>query len=63
MNETDCLRPVTGRTCIQSLANGWIGCNDLCPICTTRFMAALDTLGPLAWHPAFVQRATPDQMP
>lgn len=48
------------RSCIQALANGWIGCSDLCPVCTTRFMAALDGLGEdLDWHPAFVERADP----
>lgn len=46
------------RSCIQSLANGWIGPSDLCPVCTTRFMAALDGLGEqLDWHPAFAERA------
>jgi hypothetical protein len=54
----DCQHRVGGRTCIQSLANGWIGCTDLCSTCTSRFMAALDALGEeLDWHAAFIQRA------
>jgi hypothetical protein len=55
-----CLRALDykGETCIQRLAGGWCGPNDLCAVCTGRFMAALDGLGePLNWHPGFVQRA------
>lgn len=49
----------SGRSCIRRLANGWLTQSDLCPACTRRFMAALDTLGePLDWHEAYVQRAT-----
>lgn len=58
----ECRKPDrSGRSCIQALANGWIGCSDLCPVCTARFMAALGGLGEtLDWHPAFVQRAEQD---
>lgn len=47
-----------GRSCVQRLANGWIGAGDLCGPCTRRFMTALDGLGePLDWHDGYVQRA------
>lgn len=51
-------RDRSGRSCVQALANGWIGPTDLCPACTVRFMAALEALGePLDWHPEFTRRA------
>jgi hypothetical protein len=51
-------RDRSGHSCIQQLANGWHGPADLCPVCTARFMAALDDLGEeLDWHRSFAQRA------
>jgi hypothetical protein len=50
-------RPNTD-TCIQRLAAGWILPNDLCPPCTSRFMAALESLGDrLEWSQGFRDRA------
>jgi hypothetical protein len=42
-------------TCLQSLAEGWITPSDLCPVCTSAIIAALD--GAMAWHPNFRDRA------
>lgn len=45
-------------TCIEALAEGWIGAPDLCPTCTAAFMTALDSIsGPLKWHPDYTARA------
>jgi hypothetical protein len=45
-------------TCIHALAAGWILADDLCPVCTQTFMAALDVSVPgLVWHPTFRDRA------
>lgn len=55
-----CLRLLDylGSTCIQRMAAGWCGPDDLCAVCTGRFMAALDGLGEsLVWSPGFVERA------
>jgi hypothetical protein len=59
MNAPECSRlDRSARSCIQALANGWIGPSDLCPVCTTRFMTALGGLGEqLDWHPGFVERS------
>lgn len=59
-----CTRPErTGRpaTCLQSLAEGWIGMQDLCGGCTTRMMAALEwvTGQELRWHPGYRARSAP----
>jgi hypothetical protein len=44
-------------TCIEALADGWIGAPDLCPTCTQAFMTALDGIaGPLTWHRAYTER-------
>lgn len=45
--------------CLTDLAAGWILPNDLCPLCTSTFMAALDeqTGRRLPWHHAFLARA------
>lgn len=58
-DRAECARPTTtGRTCVQSLAAGWIGAPDLCPVCTRAFMAACESIGqPLRWHPNFRTRA------
>jgi hypothetical protein len=52
-----------GSTCVQWLAEGWVTVCDLCPRCTRRFMAALDSAAaadePLAWHRAYRERARP----
>lgn len=46
------------QTCIEALADGWIGAPDLCPTCTRAFMTALDGIGgPLKWHPNYLARA------
>jgi hypothetical protein len=56
-------KPCTGlsrtRTCLQRLADGWIGHEDLCPRCTKLFMAGLKQASPepLTWHPNFAARA------
>jgi hypothetical protein len=48
----------TDRSCIESLADGWILATDLCPTCTRTFMTALDgAVGSLKWHQAYVERA------
>lgn len=59
MSASECIkRDRAGRSCVQALANGWIGASDLCPACTRRFMAALERAGePLDWHPEFTRRA------
>ncbi|EFL09965.1 predicted protein [Streptomyces sp. AA4] len=45
-------------SCIESLAEGSITAEDLCPPCTRSFMAALDGItGPLAWSRGYRQRA------
>lgn len=46
-------------TCLQRLAEAWIGTRDLCAGCTTRLMAALDTASPepLTWHAEYTRRA------
>lgn len=45
-------------TCIEALAEGWIGAPDLCRPCTRAFMAALDGIDkPLKWHPNYLERA------
>lgn len=48
-------------TCLQSLAEGWITAPDLCPRCTRRFMAALESATgegePLTWHHNYAERA------
>lgn len=45
-------------TCIEALADGWIGAPDLCPTCTRQFMTALDGIDkPLTWHRAYLDRA------
>jgi hypothetical protein len=53
------LVPVAKRqTCIEALADGWIGAPDLCPACTRAFMAALDGIDePLVWHRNYQERA------
>lgn len=46
------------RTCIASLAEGWIRATDLCPPCTQAFMSALDSIGgPLHWHKSYLDRS------
>jgi hypothetical protein len=55
-----CTKPApSGKTCLQSLADGWITIGDLCPRCTKLFMAALGKVSPepLTWHPNFAHRA------
>lgn len=46
-------------TCLQRLAEAWIGTRDLCAGCTTRLMAALDAASPepLTWHAEYTRRA------
>jgi hypothetical protein len=50
-----------GRTCLQSLAAGWINPPDLCPLCTRLLMMALEWVTsqrePLTWHQAYQERA------
>jgi hypothetical protein len=63
---TDCHRkqPGTARrptSCIEQLSEGWILVTDLCPVCTTTFMNALNAaVGQLRWHPDY-QRRTEEQ--
>lgn len=48
----------SGGSCLHALAGGWIGATDLCPVCTRRFMAALDNAVPdLDWHENYRRRA------
>lgn len=55
---TDRMPQPLRQTCIEALADGWIGAPDLCPACTRAFMAALDGIsGPLKWHRAYLERA------
>lgn len=57
---SDCKRLRTvGRTCLQSLADGWLAVAELCPGCTRRFMVALDEglEEPLRWALAFRRTA------
>lgn len=51
--------PLTKRqTCLEALADGWVGAPDLCPVCTKAFMTALDGIaGPMTWHPNYRARA------
>lgn len=55
----ECRRPSpAGKSCIEALADGWIGAPDLCPACTRAFMDALDSIsGPLVWHKNYTARA------
>lgn len=58
MTAPDCrdLRPEG--TCIPRLAAGWIEVGDLCSVCTSEFMDALDRIdGPLVWSEGFQRRA------
>lgn len=58
MSAPECRKPTSWGTCIEALADGWIHANDLCPVCTGPFMAALDGIaGPLAWHANYLKRA------
>lgn len=59
MSAPECRKPDRrGRTCIESLAGGWIGAPDLCGPCTAAFMDALDGIsGPLTWHENYAKRA------
>lgn len=59
MSAPECRKPArNGQTCIEALADGWIGAPDLCPTCTAAFMTALDGIGrPLKWHEAYAERA------
>ena len=52
-------RSPQGKSCIESLAGGWTSPADLCPSCTTKFIAALDITSdkPLNWHSNFRDRA------
>lgn len=53
---SDCLREKSN--CIADMAAGWIQPPDFCPVCTQRFIAAVDNaFGPLVWHRNFVARA------
>ena len=63
MNPAACSKhqPVPARptSCLERLADGWNTPQDFCPECTRAFMEALDgAVGPLNWHPAFLDRAT-----
>lgn len=58
MTAPECRKPSRTGTCIEALADGWIGAPDLCSTCTQAFMAALDGIaGPLKWHRAYTERA------
>ncbi|MQA24293.1 MAG: hypothetical protein GEU94_02215 [Micromonosporaceae bacterium] len=47
------------RSCLASLAEGWIGAQDLCGPCTRRFMAGLEWVAgeDLRWHSGYAERA------
>ncbi|MGH3757999.1 hypothetical protein [Actinophytocola sp.] len=57
-NRAKCRNPHKNKTCVESLAEGWIGVPDLCAGCTRVFMHQLDAaVGPLAWHTNYTARA------
>lgn len=58
MTAPECRKPSRTGTCIEALADGWIGAPDLCSACTQAFMDALDGIsGPLVWHENYRVRA------
>ncbi|MGH3762192.1 hypothetical protein [Actinophytocola sp.] len=57
-NRAKCRNPHKNKTCVESLASGWIGVPDLCAGCTQVFMHQLDAAtGALTWHQDYIARA------